>query len=523
MPRVIPLLEPARRTSGEVMKLRDDDGKITRTVHVRAEQRYTTIDLITTENELVERAEARQHENAIVVPDPLIDQTLAEFPGLDQWQAAMVRQILGCGHGVDVVIGKAGAGKSYACQAVVRGLELAGIPVIGCAPTAQAASELRKAAGIETCTLDRLLSDVEHGNQQIPSGAVILCDEAGMVSTRNRLALQRLADQARAKVAQIGDHRQIPSVDVGGSHGVLAEQLGATTLDGNWRFQGVHGMQLREAAELIRDGQAPKGIALLRSLRMVYEHLDPAQVHTQLLADWQTLRAQGREVAITAFENSTTDALNQLARRHLINSGEIAPKGRSYHHPTTHEAIVLAAGDRIRLDQNYGDLAQPDGHSVAVYNGMRGTITTTTRRGVELRLDLDHTLPNGRDTITLPPGTPARTSTTPTPPQWIRPKAPPWTTPSSPSPPTPPTNGPTSPSHAAATPTVSTHMPTPNGNRPSPNPASTPSPHTKNPTPTASQRSTLASSPATALNRPGFCGGSNPWKGWGHVSQEVSG
>jgi hypothetical protein len=25
------------------------------------------------------------------------------------------------------------------------------------------------------------------------------------------------------------------------------------------------------------------------------------------------------------------------------------------------------------------------------------------------------------------------------------------------------------------------------------------------------------------LNRPGFCGGSDPWKGWGHVSQKVPG
>jgi len=254
--RVIPLLEPARRTAGEVLKLRDDDGKITRTVHIREEQRYTTVDLIATENELVERAEARQHENLVVVPEVVIAQTLSEFPGLDEWQAAMVRQILGSGHGVDVIIGKAGSGKSYACQAVARGLELAGIPVIGCAPTAQAASELRKAAGIETCTLDRLLTDVAHGSCQIPQGSVVLLDEAGMVSTRDRLALQRLADPVGAKVSQIGDHRQIPSVDVGGHHGVLAERLGATTLDGNWRFQGVHGMQLREAVDLMRDGRS---------------------------------------------------------------------------------------------------------------------------------------------------------------------------------------------------------------------------------------------------------------------------
>jgi hypothetical protein len=47
-----------RRTSGEVLELRDEDDHITHTVHVRAEQRYTTIDLIHTETELAKRAEA---------------------------------------------------------------------------------------------------------------------------------------------------------------------------------------------------------------------------------------------------------------------------------------------------------------------------------------------------------------------------------------------------------------------------------------------------------------------------------
>jgi ATP-dependent exoDNAse (exonuclease V) alpha subunit len=334
----------------------------------------------------------------VLVPERVMAQTLAEFPVLDEWQVAMVRHILGSGHGVDVIVGKAGSGKSYACQAITRGLELAGIPVLGCAPTAQAASELRKAARIDAGTLDKLLTEIDNGIRHIPHGAVILLDEAGMVSTRNRLALQRLADEAGAKVAQIGDHRQIPSVDVGGSHGVLAEQLGAVTLDGNHRFRVP---QLREAAELIRDGEAAKGIALLRTLGMVYEHLDPAQVYTRILDDWQSLRAQGREVAMTAFENTTVDTLNQLARRHLIASGEIGPKGRTYRNPATGEETTLATGDRIRLEQNYG-LIEPDGTLIQLYNGMRATITSVTRHGVQIRLDPDHTLPDGRETLMLP-------------------------------------------------------------------------------------------------------------------------
>jgi hypothetical protein len=53
------------------------------------------------------------------------------------------------------------------------------------------------------------------------------------VPTRSRPALQRVVDAVDGKVVDVGDHCQIPSVDVDGGHYALAQWLGASVLGQN--------------------------------------------------------------------------------------------------------------------------------------------------------------------------------------------------------------------------------------------------------------------------------------------------
>ncbi|HSJ46017.1 MAG TPA: AAA family ATPase, partial [Euzebyales bacterium] len=105
------------------------------------------------------------------------------------------------------------------------------MPVIGVAPSATAAHQLAMSAGItDTATVDRLLVELHHRRRSLPHGVVVVLDEAAMCPTRTRLALQRAVDAVGGKVVDVGDHRQIPSVDVGGGHYALTQRLGATVL-----------------------------------------------------------------------------------------------------------------------------------------------------------------------------------------------------------------------------------------------------------------------------------------------------
>jgi AAA domain/TrwC relaxase len=216
--RVVPVLAPGPRTSSEILRVRDASGRIVRTVD-QSERRYTTVDLLTAETELLHRATSRQDAGVALVPRHIVYQVLAVNPTLDADQEAMVRTIASSGAGVDVVVGKAGTGKSTALGTYRAALDAAGIPVVGVAPFATAAHQLAISAGItDTATVDRLLVELDHRRRTLPRGAVVILDEAAMCPTRTRLALQRAVDAVDGKVVDVGDHRQIPSVDVGGGH-----------------------------------------------------------------------------------------------------------------------------------------------------------------------------------------------------------------------------------------------------------------------------------------------------------------
>jgi conjugative relaxase-like TrwC/TraI family protein len=67
--RVVPVLAPGARTTGELLRVRDASGRIIRTVD-QSERRYTTIGLLAVETELLHRARRRQDAGVARIPRP---------------------------------------------------------------------------------------------------------------------------------------------------------------------------------------------------------------------------------------------------------------------------------------------------------------------------------------------------------------------------------------------------------------------------------------------------------------------
>jgi len=396
--RVVPVLAPGPRTSSEVVRVRDASGRIVRTVD-QSERRYTTVDLLTAETELLHLAANRQDAGAALVPRRIVDQVLATNPTLDADQAAMVRTVASSGAGVDVVIGKAGTGKSTALGAYRQVLDAAGIPVLGVAPSATAAHQLAMSAGItEAATVDRLLVELDNRRRTLPRGVVVILDEAAMCSTRKRLALQRAVDAVAGKVVDVGDHRQIPSVDVGGGHYALTQRLGASVLGQNHRFRDP---VYRDAAELLRDRQAAAAVEVLSTQGAVSDkHATPAKAWAAMVDDWLSLRDGGAEVLMLATERAAVAEINQLARAHLVARGDLSRRSRTYRAPDD-RTVALAVGDQVILRCNHR-ITQPDGTTIAVRNGMTGRVVATGRRSLTVELDAVHRAPGGPTAITLP-------------------------------------------------------------------------------------------------------------------------
>jgi len=125
------------------------------------EQIYTTAELLAVETALVGRAQRQLASSLPAVPVPLVRQVVDAHPTLSEEQRHMVSTLVGSGAPTQVVVGRAGAGKTFALDAARMAWESAGHRVIGTALAARAAAELQSGAGIPSTTLDRLLADLE--------------------------------------------------------------------------------------------------------------------------------------------------------------------------------------------------------------------------------------------------------------------------------------------------------------------------------------------------------------------------
>jgi len=108
----------------------------------------------------------------------------------------MVWALATSGDGIQVVLAKAGAGKTTALDAAREAWERSGVRVQGTALASYATKELRD-SGIPATTIARLLVDIEqHG---LPPRSVLIVDEAGMVGTRTLHRLAALMPRRRTR------------------------------------------------------------------------------------------------------------------------------------------------------------------------------------------------------------------------------------------------------------------------------------------------------------------------------------
>jgi ATP-dependent exoDNAse (exonuclease V) alpha subunit len=143
---------------------------------------FSTDWLLRCEQLILDSADRRQAARTAVVALPLIDQAVAAA-GLNADQATAVRALADSASGVDVVQAPAGTGKTTMLRALADAYRRAGYRVIGAAPTARAARELRDVAGVQAGTVHALAADLDR-RCEFAVGSVLLLDEAGMASTR---------------------------------------------------------------------------------------------------------------------------------------------------------------------------------------------------------------------------------------------------------------------------------------------------------------------------------------------------
>jgi ATP-dependent exoDNAse (exonuclease V) alpha subunit len=208
----LPVATSAERTLAELEELADEFLASERAVPVTVdrglgERRYATPELLALERGLVRQAERRRTEGAGMVAGEHVRAALAAHDGLDEDQQVMVRQVTQDGAGISLVVGYAGAGKTYATGATVEAFHRGGYQVICTAPTGAAARELERETKLPAPTLDSLLGQLDRREERLDRHTIVVVDEAAMAGTRKLARLFSYAERAGSKVVRIGDDR----------------------------------------------------------------------------------------------------------------------------------------------------------------------------------------------------------------------------------------------------------------------------------------------------------------------------
>lgn len=291
---------------------------------------------------------------------------------LDAEQLEALRFLTG-GDGLNILIGRAGTGKSRVLSAVRAAYEADGYSVRGVAPTNTAAVALANDGFSSASTLHRALYRLRNGSEEWSRKTVVVMDEAAMADALLYEQVTKAAVEAGAKLILAGDDRQHGSVSRGGLFPELTSRFGAVALR-RVRRQGSQWQ--REASESFARGDTASGLKAYSDRGFLNWETTIDDSRARLVKDWSSDRDQDCVKFIYASTNVEVDRINILAQSVRRQRGDIGP-GRSLE--TARGRVELSCGDRIQF---YGN-----DRRAGIFNGVIGTVQTVDLRRVEVITD----------------------------------------------------------------------------------------------------------------------------------------
>jgi conjugative relaxase-like TrwC/TraI family protein len=343
---------------------------------VTSERRYTTAELLATEQRVIERA-LRGSGRRWTAPRRLVEATLRRRPGLNEGQREMVRRFATSGTGIDVGVGPAGSGKTAVMAVLAELAAITGTPILGAALAARAATGLQTATSIPSSSLTALNHQIRNQKDGLPDGVVVVVDEASMVGTRPLAELSDQVEEAGGKLILIGDHHQLPEIEAGGLFHALVRRLPAVELIENLRQRQEWE---RTALAQLRDGSVDQAVEIYRHHRRLVVGQNRDDILSHAVDDWYHHVVETGDLAdalLLAHDNKTVADLNELARSHIAASGAL-------------DGPVLQTADRVF---QIGDrtLCLTNRSRLGVLNGDLATVVSVDpgQRSLTVRLDRD--------------------------------------------------------------------------------------------------------------------------------------
>lgn len=342
--------------------------------------RWTTAEMADIERGLSDQAKTMASDRTGRVSDAALERAIASRTLSDEQQRAL-KHITTDGR-LAVVEGVAGAGKSYMLSAGREAWEADGRHVIGCALQGKAAEGLEKSAGIQSATIHRTLSQLDHGDIVLTRDSVVVVDEGGMIGSRLMSDLQNRVDAAGGKLVIVGDTGQIQPVDNGGAMRAQRDAAGYCEMN---EIRRQRDAAEREMVLAARAGDQAKVVQHLAEHDRIKEYADAKTAQTGIAkAVVNDMREQKTSIALAAT-NAEVRAINEHARAEARAAGMLAEREHAYR--TEYGERQFAAGDRVIFRKNDAELG--------VKNGTTGTVERAENGRLHVRVD-DEKFGDGR-------------------------------------------------------------------------------------------------------------------------------
>ncbi len=352
--------------------------------HFTHADRYTTADVVAAEALIVSEATNRLGTQAAVVSSDTVDMTLStveaqhggSFTFSDE-QRAVLQRLLTAGHGIDAVVGIAGAGKTTIMDTARQAWEAHGLVIAGASTAAVAAANLKAEAGIESRTLASWLTGIRNGGSGLTGVDVLVLDEAAMCDDRDIAELLTHAAETGTKIVGIGDPKQLHSPGIGGSFAAVHHLVGGLTLSQNFRQKD---MVERRALELWRDDNRVESLRTFAASGRVHALAHKDTTLAAMLTVWADKRAAHtddhtavQQLLMLAATNEIVEELNTGARALRKENGDLTGPEHVFALPGGGE-LILSVGDQVLLRVNDYRGKKSRGASEDVLNGYRGIV-----------------------------------------------------------------------------------------------------------------------------------------------------
>jgi conjugative relaxase-like TrwC/TraI family protein len=354
-------------------------------------QIYTTQAMLAIEQALLNHADMMHASNHYKLDESTIQQAINQ-QGQQQGFALSDEQVEAvfsvCQSSLDIIQGRAGAGKSTSMQAMRLAYQSQGFTVRGATVARQAAQQLEKDTGIESTTLASLLNELSKGNSEAKfKDTVILLDEAGQLATPDLLKLMQAAHSKGYKLVLIGEQQQMDAISHGGSLRYLSQRQGCARINTIRRQREIWA---RSAVNDLRSGNAKAALDTFNSKGLLHIEKDSQSAREQLVKHWQTYTEANpnKHTMIMAQRWKDVKPLNDLVRKVYQNQGKLGTENIMTECVVSNQSMYFAfsQGERVRFTKN--------DYQRGFTNGEQGSITEVLQLKDDIRFTVK--LDNGR-------------------------------------------------------------------------------------------------------------------------------